>query len=1018
MTRMAAPEQEEFLRRFESELRADRDRRVAAVDSEGLTWLAVTPFWTDRLADRLTFPTGNRTLQGFLDAAAGVGLCATTTSAGDEARESIAARAIAALAPYVVEPFVAQDMVGVVLRAVADAPEERVRTQALLDLAPALGPSLVESAMKAARALKSDRDGARVLAALVAQVPDSGRPKIAAEAIAKAPTDEPYVLADVAATAAAPLPIPARSALVIQGLEAAVSIPDQSDRARVLTRLARVAPDDLADRVAAAADTIHDPGVRASVLASSSRVLPGTAALMARSVGAEVVTTDATARTMELSSAANTLALLGDVGTARRTAERIESASARARALASIAAVAASTGDARSIGDEVAGLASDAVDASDDPRTKITVETGLAGVLAGAGDIEAATRLLKSARDASIGLGQSIEDVKPLVELSRALRAIGDVSDATEVAERAWKISRAIGDGRRRIVAIASVIPELDGKSRATAVQEGVQTVRTTTDPVERASLLAMILPLVERGTLIDEILGTIDLAMEKSGGITFWMPKSVRRDVLRSIRSGSTGGDLRTVTSRIGKDIHKLHDDGVAIPDALYGWAKFARQVSSSRGVVDAGRSLLSEVETALACDDISRAVAIVNAGDALANVVGNPLEAQVRLANRRVTLYYRRTQDRRHLASFLRRREQIDAVERLLTDGDVWALHFLGMGGVGKTMLLRHVTAEFAPDHDLATARVDFDYLSPDYPVRRPGQLVLELLAELETYAPSSSAEEIVRQIEDAIVRLHESLATTTRPADQLASIRGQEFSKILDLFGQFLDLLGRRVVLILDTCEELAKVQPVGTTIPSVEATFDIIERMHDRSPDLRVVFAGRRLLALSGNGWRAMDADASAARSLLPASKPYVRLHEIRGFTEPEARDYLKRIKQLVLNEFDGVCRPGCEPGRRHGRIHRVASAAGADPRTAIQPVRHVAACRVGSRGRIRGHRADQVGEQGHLRRAPDPGPDRDRRPSCRGCPRPHPGRDPVTPLRPVNAPSSLSRARSTIRRRIS
>ena len=51
-------------------------------------------------------------------------------------------------------------------------------------------------------------------------------------------------------------------------------------------------------------------------------------------------------------------------------------------------------------------------------------------------------------------------------------------------------------------------------------------------------------------------------------------------------------------------------------------------------------------------------------------------------------------------------------------------WALHYLGMGGVGKTMLLRHIIARLAPgDYSAATSRIDFDHMSPDYPCAGPG-------------------------------------------------------------------------------------------------------------------------------------------------------------------------------------------------------------------------------------------------------------------------------------------------------
>ena len=57
----------------------------------------------------------------------------------------------------------------------------------------------------------------------------------------------------------------------------------------------------------------------------------------------------------------------------------------------------------------------------------------------------------------------------------------------------------------------------------------------------------------------------------------------------------------------------------------------------------------------------------------------------------------------------------------------------------------------------------------------------------------------------------------------------------------------------------------------------------------------------MLARAGFGWHLRQAEASDASALLPASKPYLRLHEVRGFTRAEAHDYLTRVEMLNLDE---------------------------------------------------------------------------------------------------------------------
>ena len=69
------------------------------------------------------------------------------------------------------------------------------------------------------------------------------------------------------------------------------------------------------------------------------------------------------------------------------------------------------------------------------------------------------------------------------------------------------------------------------------------------------------------------------------------------------------------------------------------------------------------------------------------------------VLLGEQSIERVYRQTQDKRHLEYFLERQEQTAEFNRLLDDLESgWALHYIGMGGVGKTMLLRHIIADLA--------------------------------------------------------------------------------------------------------------------------------------------------------------------------------------------------------------------------------------------------------------------------------------------------------------------------------
>lgn len=128
----------------------------------------------------------------------------------------------------------------------------------------------------------------------------------------------------------------------------------------------------------------------------------------------------------------------------------------------------------------------------------------------------------------------------------------------------------------------------------------------------------------------------------------------------------------------------------------------------------------------------------------------------------------------------------------------------------------------------------------------------------------------------------------------------------------FCHYVESLQRPVLIVLDTCEELAKFQPVDAALPQLEAAFTMLEELHAQLPTIRVVFSGRRLLALTGaGGWRV---DGERASAHLPARKDYLGVHVIRGFTRAEADEYLTTIEKLRLEPevLDKVLELSTEP----------------------------------------------------------------------------------------------------------
>ena len=154
---------------------------------------------------------------------------------------------------------------------------------------------------------------------------------------------------------------------------------------------------------------------------------------------------------------------------------------------------------------------------------------------------------------------------------------------------------------------------------------------------------------------------------------------------------------------------------------------------------------------------------------------------------ARRLLALGLRRRQDERALGRYLDRPELSDAVARLLNRdaanrqepgaGEApaeeagpteppWALHLRGAGGVGKTMMIRYLASgRYAAQRGqppIRVARVDFDHLSPDYPVRRPVQLLLELADELALHtAASDRADRALSNFRARATRAHEAVS-----------------------------------------------------------------------------------------------------------------------------------------------------------------------------------------------------------------------------------------------------------------
>ena len=372
----------------------------------------------------------------------------------------------------------------------------------------------------------------------------------------------------------------------------------------------------------------------------------------------------------------------------------------------------------------------------------------------------------------------------------------------------------------------------------------------------------------------------------------SFTMPERMRPEALIQVGQRE---HLESVCAQIGE---RLRSVDVSLPPALARWAELAEQFKE--GPSHAARWLRQRTRHFINLDQTAEAMALLSTAERLSSALGGELESSLRLCNRRLELAYRQALEKRHLQAFLERPEQIEAFRALLGGpAKLWALHYFGTGGVGKTMLLRHIAGRLAAGRPVS--RVDFDFLSPDYPVRRPAQLLIELADSLRVFGESEKVDEIFEEFHNRVASLHAPLSAEPPSGDPLANIHRPEFDDVLGAFCDYVQLLPQPVLLILDTCEELAKLQPSGTFQPGIEATFEVLERVHAMVPTVRVIFAGRRLLALAGPGWQLTDAAQRGHAQHLAPFKDYLRLCEIRGFDRDEAWHFLTSIKQLHISD---------------------------------------------------------------------------------------------------------------------
>lgn len=355
-----------------------------------------------------------------------------------------------------------------------------------------------------------------------------------------------------------------------------------------------------------------------------------------------------------------------------------------------------------------------------------------------------------------------------------------------------------------------------------------------------------------------------------------FWLPASKRADVGQFLQRLWS---LEETFERISDLADALPDDEDQATPAINQWLRVARYYAHS----PSGAGLIEEVENLLLMSRSTEALCLVAAAQTLGDVLGEPLLSAARRAHWRIDRGYRETMDTRSLVHYLARSEtEYALLDLIAAKHKRWALHLLGDGGVGKTMTIRDLASgQFARRHGLTpfpVARIDFDHLDPRYPDRRPAELLVALGTELTSYVTTRASEGHRRVFEDEASALHEILAVAGRD-----TIDTGQLDLAADTFAEFLESMDGPVVLILDTCEELAKLYGPGRRATAIDQTFAILERVHRGAPNMRALFAGRR--------WLTPPPDRALAAGLDLSPRDYLKVVKLGGFCSDEANYYL-------------------------------------------------------------------------------------------------------------------------------
>ncbi|MEZ4735652.1 MAG: hypothetical protein R3E79_51840 [Caldilineaceae bacterium] len=307
------------------------------------------------------------------------------------------------------------------------------------------------------------------------------------------------------------------------------------------------------------------------------------------------------------------------------------------------------------------------------------------------------------------------------------------------------------------------------------------------------------------------------------------------------------------------------------------------------------AARRLDELFQPALDAFDLPRCHAIVRL---LEERESSPLSLGVELANRlqekRLQLAIRTMWAYEYYETivYLERAQTKDLAPELIADQQRWILHLFAMGGMGKTMFIRAVIARYCVPRAIPCARIDFDFVPHiAHIAREPWRLLLHIAEQLDRQLPNAPFSGLLASY--APFAAETSKRRIVSPRAFMAVNQEVEQATRQTVIDRFTDILRengdeRPLLLIFDTLENLRSRQLDLTD------AFDLLKRLHEQYPHLRVILAGRFDLA---EAVATPDADPNqipdSARlsGYVERFKGQERTVKLSGFSRAEAQEYL-------------------------------------------------------------------------------------------------------------------------------